>query len=409
MWLLYKNQGGLGLIAYALALPFATALTMIFLSKRIGVSAGVAFFVGAICVAAMSRGLSIRPQLFSYLLLPFSIAVSLSRLSQLQKTLCFSAIIAFWVNCHGGFIAALGFGMLHFGFAFLRDPNRSVPLLAAPIVLIFSTFINPWGPNLFEYLVAEISYPHPITEWLPIKVFALDHLPFFLISLLALASFSVSKRNNLLHVWLSAVVFIFLSFKSQRHVPVAVIFSWIPIALLTQSLLTSVRTRLSVVTFILLGVGMIVISSVQILTISNRSLSSLELSHDDYPVGASTFLSKSRCEMNIATPLGWGAFVLFEANHRSLFKAKVSLDGRFLMMYPGEVVRLNEGFFSLEPGAEKLLSEFDTNVVLAPQGLRLPALEKADGDAPTWTRVYFDRTSELWARSDILSCFPANG
>src|SRR5262249_18608609 len=67
----------------------------------------------------------------------------------------------------------------------------------------------------------------------------------------------------------------------------------------------------------------------------------------DYPVGALRFLRERGTRGNLALPLDWGSYALWQVAPA----VRVSLDGRFATVYPPAVVEDNFAFFRGDGGA----------------------------------------------------------
>jgi hypothetical protein len=187
-----------------------------------------------------------------------------------------------------------------------------------------------------------------------------------------------------------------MALRHQRHTPLFALCAAAPLAdqLERASLWLQRRAaiRLTAVPTALLTAALLVLAATQL------SLLFLRLSADrfqivyeaaEYPVGAVRFLQVARLRGNLALPIDWGAYVLW---HTSPAIA-VSLDGRFATVYPPRVVDDNFAFFRGGEGANRLLDEYPTGLVLAPAGSAVPVRGR-----PGWRLRYRDDVAELFQR-----------
>jgi len=113
----------------------------------------------------------------------------------------------------------------------------------------------------------------------------------------------------------------------------------------------------------------------------------------DYPVGAVRFLERAGISGNLALPLDWGGYVLWHCSP----KIRVSIDGRFVTVYPQSAIAATFDYFGSGPkgAATRLIDAYPTSLVLAPAGKSHPVRRRSG-----WRVVYRDRVAELFARGE---------
>ncbi len=129
-----------------------------------------------------------------------------------------------------------------------------------------------------------------------------------------------------------------------------------------------------------------------VLLVSHLTQTKLRLWYeaDEYPVGAVHYLRRQNVRGNIALPLDWGGYVLWHTAPN----VKVSLDGRFITIYPPGVIQANfDLFFGNGTEALRMLDEYPSTLILAPAGRANPAWRMSN-----WQRVYADEVAEIFQR-----------
>jgi hypothetical protein len=293
-------------------------------------------------VVAMGKGWGLRPQLFSYTFLPILFLIISS--NKAWHALTISLLFSLWANLHGAFV--VGIGVL--GLNVLLTYPRYRAFLRAVLFLLggfIGTLMTPYGFSLYSYIFAEIFIDHPITEWLPLNLFSLEHLPILITFLLLLGSIrsTWNTRDTLLRgSLLSAILFFLLALKSQRHTPIFMLFALLPIGLsLTpfSNFLKSASRHLIVIIIVF----QISLSIFRGLLLINDVKWPLKITYStkDYPAYIVKTLkeiaSYAKRPLNLSLPLEWGGYILY---HNSP-DIKVSLDGRFATLYNSKVIKAN--------------------------------------------------------------------
>jgi len=173
----------------------------------------------------------IRCQVFTYMFFTLWLYV-LEKIRRGENKLIwmFPATMLFWANMHGGFLAGIGVVIIYaFGELFNRkDFLKYFGILA---LIIPVTFINPYGFDLWNYIIEAAVMPRPyIGEWTsislkgPVHIFAgfkIHILTGFM--LIVLLTFIVSIKLLLQKEkpdWtkiILVIVLLYLGIKHQRH------------------------------------------------------------------------------------------------------------------------------------------------------------------------------------------------
>ena len=112
-----------------------------------------------------------RPQMWTLLCLLILVSL-LQRPATIQRLLLLAALFVAWINLHGGAILGLGVAGVWSGVAAVlswRD-SRSIPWfwILTPVVAALVTVINPYGIDLWRFLLETVRPSRDIVEWQPL-------------------------------------------------------------------------------------------------------------------------------------------------------------------------------------------------------------------------------------------------
>jgi hypothetical protein len=377
----FDNAGSAALWIGKVALSVATVWLLWRSIVRISNTAWLRSAVIVLTVATLARGFPMRPQIVTYLLVAALLYwldtlsdPSRSRLSP-STVAAVAALCLVWANAHGAFVVGIGILVL-----WAASPpwtaNRWRWLL--PLAGVAAACINPYGPYLYTYVLGELSFPHPLTEWQPVQLSDPAQRPFVV---LFFATLSTVPFTRLLRraPWRGALLVItaYMAFRHQRHVPLFALCAAAPLADQFNNASRWLRLGLSEAAQRTLALALLILAAVQLFTFGQRLIGQcgrIVFAAAEYPVGALRFAAREGLRGNLALPLDWGGYTLWHGSPA----IKVSLDGRFATVYPRSVVGTNFDYFANITGAEgtRLLDAHPTTHVLAPTGQRLPRQEQ---------------------------------
>ena len=436
--LLYGLAGAPGLVALKTAIGLVI-LTAILAAARMLVRAdGVRahpLLIAAVLVvacAALARGASFRPQLFTMAGLAVEWLLLLRADARLWKNgggrvgwelALVPLLVLLWTNLHGGFVVGVA---LHGAFVIgvlaraaaarvWSEPVPSAPALAAVAVsglaTLAATVVNPYGIGLHWYLATTIDDHARITEWMPLPILSTSHLPFELLAVATVVCavpwiVGRSPRSARLD-WRLAFVVVTLvaAIRHQRH---SVLFAIVATSVLIPAA-EHVRRRLlarfprlaprrPVVAAI--AVGVVVVVGIQLTTVAARYAQSgfaIRYEREEFPADAVAFLRTQGVRGNMAVQFEWGAYTLFHMGAA----ARVFIDGRYEAAYPAQVIDDYFAFYEAGPGWARVLDAYPTEVVmLEPSAAVIPLLDAR----PDLARVYADPTAVVYLRRT-----PSNG
>lgn len=394
----YGWAGTAGLLVSKFALAATTFLLLFAEVRRCTDSPHLRGAVGLLAIAVLARGMAPRPQVFTYCFIALTLLL-LGQYSRGRRTALwwFPGIFLLWVNLHGGFVLGLAILGLFAGTDLLvRGKGSFTPWLAF-LASALATAINPYGVQLFSYIINELKRPHPIGEWQPA---AMEPAQFaFWAMFMLLCATLVYRRDWRRNGWqtvLAAGIGL-LALRHQRHTPVFALCAAAPLA----SQLTAALRRigpllpfaLSVASRRMIGAAMVVLALLQLGLAGKRHHESgwrMVYDPSEYPVRAVRALHAAGARGNLAVPLDWGEYVLWFLAP----EIKVSLDGRFATVFPERVVEDNFNFFAGAPGWRRLIDAYPTQAALVPAGAPCPIRT-----LPDWRLAYRDRWAEVYVRS----------
>ncbi|HEY7832091.1 MAG TPA: hypothetical protein VIG30_00885, partial [Ktedonobacterales bacterium] len=161
----WRVAGLNGVVALAALLIAVTAAGLLAAVRARGVPLLLALPLALVAIALTSIAWEARPHLFS-----FALTLWWSewlwrywRDGRRWRLWCFPAVMALWVNLHGGFLA----GLILLGTAvavawlFPRAHGRAEPraLALTWLACVVATFANPWGATWIGYYAAFFSDP----------------------------------------------------------------------------------------------------------------------------------------------------------------------------------------------------------------------------------------------------------
>lgn len=309
-----------------------------------------------------------------------------------------------WANLHAGFLLgllALWLFWLGRTLSLWRQPKEGKILatLAASIIATVTTFINPYGPFLWQTILkdaASLEIRRGIVEWAS-PDFHTD-LGFFFI-LFALFSTIIIvralKKLSPAEILLFSV-FLLLSFSAIRHIP---LFTLITIPLLAK---TTTKLKTPYLPSFYRFWGWLTLFGVSLYTLYTfaaglyrNDWAPFELKGiGGYPESAVQFLQKNPPAGNVLNAYGWGGYLLWR-----LPKIKTFIDGRMCGWRQGDKESLFKKYdraVSLKPGWQEVLEEYKISWVLLNKELPLTQALILDSQ---WEKVYEDGLATILRRT----------
>jgi len=383
---------------------------------------GLAWAVGALAVVEISYGFAARPQIFTALGLAIELAL-LQRIvrGKIAWAAALPVLCALWVNTHGGVLAGLAIMLataaastvqrLWPRWSFLAEKlpveevaARSVATLwISCFVCAAALLVNPYGWELIRWTVSGVVWLHERTElaeWHPTAP-SLDHACLFVLVLLALISFTLSRRPRALWEIVTCAGLALFALRSVRHSPLFAIaaLAFVPphladVLLRFRGQFSGLpelfqRRQAQLVMAVLLS--MLTIGEVAATFLRHKEHPlTMEVPRSQYPLGAINFMRAHGVEGNLLVFFDWGEQCLWE-----LPQCAPSIDGRWETCYPRDLIPEHWKFYNGEPVDKKILDISKADVALLPVNLAgAAALSSKYG----WQAVYFDSLAVVLVR-----------
>jgi len=216
--------------AFLGALTVALLLRLSYLAGAAAKEAAALTLVGFLALYPFSTA---RPQIFSFsLFMCVEGALLAVHAGRLYWLAALPALMAVWVNLHGGWvmglglIGAFGMGWLREGLIGQRTLRSLRPHALWGIAVLLATLLNPQGFRVYEYLIvmgtSSISQQF-VSEWQPPSLGQTFTWPFW--GLLLIGGLLLARRHP--RRWdlptLVALCFVALALRYLRMIPFAVI------------------------------------------------------------------------------------------------------------------------------------------------------------------------------------------
>lgn len=354
----------------------------------------------------------VRSQIFTFLFFILWIYV-LERVRRGENRLLWilPATMLLWVNLHGGFAAGLGLILIYALGEFFNKKNPAKYLITFAVTLLV-TLINPYGINLWYYLIqATMLERIGFQEWQPIDLInGPVHIikgirihvlagPIILavLSVISFARLAILKiKPDFVKILLIIITF-YLGWKHQRHI--------IFFTLAASSLLYPEYARLfqsfgemftsnfykGLLKLSGLIKNVIIYAFIIWIIFFILPLYSAELSvfPNFYPVGSFEFIKQNKLSGNLGITYNWGSYALWKLYPQ----CKVLMDGRYEELYPNETYLTVLNFSEhVNNNWARFLNISHTDIIIAPKKAYL----RSDLDnLANWQIVYEDGVSYL--------------
>ena len=213
---------GLAGVAWLSGLLSLTLAASLYVGARRSTTMLAASILTAMAIFASTPGISMRPQMVSYILVAVTTILWVRAAERRTAPWVLVPLTWLWAMCHGmwpvgiavGVVAALGIWMQQ------RTRRAALPFFGVPVASAVAAALTPVGPALYPAVLLVASRRGHFTEWAP-PDFTQPHtialLVLFLIAFTALARSEVRDWFDILMLGLSLVAMVY----SNRTVPAA--------------------------------------------------------------------------------------------------------------------------------------------------------------------------------------------
>lgn len=213
---------GLAGVAWLSGLQLCSLALVLYLMGRRWADPVVVAPLVAVALIATSPGLSMRPQVLSYLLVALSAGIWLRARESGRAPWLLVPITWVWAMCHGMWPIGIVIGLVAVvGLALDRcEPRRLLHLLAVPVASAAVAAVTPVGPALYPAVLLVNSRASYFTEWAPPHFTAPNCLALLLLLGVTLVALLRQERTS----WFDIAVLTLaggLAVYSSRTVPVS--------------------------------------------------------------------------------------------------------------------------------------------------------------------------------------------
>lgn len=282
-------------------------------------------------------------------------------------------LFAVWVNCHGGWIVGLGtLGMWAVG-SVLRRPDERWRWLALVAASVIATLLNPYGWNLWFFMIRTVHMTRKIAEWEP-----LWHSPWInwvpWLGGVGVIGWGLSRARSVTSLLEPAPVVLtlaMLAFAAARVMRVESLFVVATLVLPARWaaarwpsrrapwIQDSAELRTAAL------VGMVAASGLSV-AIARRTTSCLTVQGDWAPDTASARALESAEPGRLVTYFDWGQFAIWHFGPR----LKVSMDGRRETVYSDARLTEHDAIVAGRPEGLRALAGWDAEYVWLPASSR---------------------------------------
>ncbi len=363
-------------------------------------------------VLVLRAGISFRVHLFSMVFLLILLNAIYFSLKEegLPRTAGVSLLFLIWANCHGAFVLGLLVWLIYVGEHLIKRGLLSgiKGVILPGLLPALATLVNPYGAGLWGYIIRELSNPISsayITEWRHFS-FAPRELAFFLVCGMCWALLFMSGRKKRLAETVLLVIATLMGFTSVRHTPLFVILC-LP---LMTTLVDGAMLRLYAFSkqgkplsgpLMVIPAGLFCGLAALFVFMGIPHTWRIDVEEDSLPIQLVHFMETNGMKGNLFLPLHWGGYALFHLYP----EVRVSIDGRWGMVYPHEVMADAMAFaYEGENGQWKtLLNKYRADFALVETGNRASSEMAAD---PEWAIVVSYPEGSLLVKKKWLGALP---
>jgi len=318
-------------------------------------------------------------------------------------TMLYVLTMIVWANLHGGFVVGLGWllAITAIEAFYQRDWKKWAIRLG---LCSLATLINPFGVQLWLTTGrALVTTRHGFPEWAPVSwtsdptlYVGYKLLFLFVVVALAIQFFRRGWRRLDRPAVILIVAFMLLALTSARHTSLfAIVAGALLPGIFPLKWPYDLRHR-PLRRLVVLGVnyGVIIMplfAGLRILPVGGGL-------HLDYPsiscpVGAVEFLQRQDIRGRLLVPFNYGSYALWELRG----KMRVSMDGRYDLVYAPPTYRRVDHFFSAQVDWQSLLANPAPAAILVSRSADVYAKLSRE---PAWREAYQDATNVVFLPRD---------
>lgn len=313
-------------------------------------------------------------------------------------TLFYVLTMIVWANLHGGFVIGLLWLFVVTAIEIAeRGPWEKWALRFALCAL--ATLINPFGVQLWISTVrALLTTRHGFDEWAPVSwTSGLANYPGYklllFVVLIAIAFQIIRKgwrkidRTGLVLVGF----FMVLAMTSTRHTSLFAVVAGalIPGMFPPRQKLMPSANRFRLLGSAALNSALIIIPLFTAIRVLPGAGLTLEYPSIACPISATQYLQRQHVRGNLLVPFNYGSYALWQLRGQM----RVSMDGRYDLVYRPETYQRVDDFFSARGDWPGILSSPAPSAILVPRSDRVyAALQKEPG----WNEAWHDSVNAVF-------------
>lgn len=308
------------------------------------------------------------------------------------RTVWYVLTMILWANLHGGFVTGLAWLFLITGIeAWYGGAWKKWAVRFGLCAL--ATLVNPFGIQLWISTARALTAPRRgFSEWAPVtwwpEVMAYPGYKLLLVGLIAalvVRIIRVGWKEMDRPVMMILGVFIALSLTSARHTSLfgVVAGALAPGLFPQETTLRRIRNPLNRLGYMgLFSTLLIVPLYIAFMILPGDGLS-LRYESASCPVAAVDYLKAAKITGNLLVPFNYGSYALWELRG----KMRVSMDGRYDLVYRPETYQRVDDFFLAQGNWKSLLVSPPPQAVLLSMADAVYPKLKED---PAWTEAWHD-------------------
>ncbi len=370
----------------------------------------IQFFYLLITISTMGYGFSTRPHHFTYIMYAlFLLILRKNDKKKLDIKLSIPVLGFIWANLHGAFFIGIILGLVYSLTELIRTRLKSkhaLIALAATLIFFGLTFINPYGPRLWNFIFHSGANFRPhLSEWAPfnpIKDFY-DHPDFIVLVIISAISLLVSREKKNI-TWIAILIVSFISaVLMRRNIPLFAITACFVIPEHLTNIAKEPAERLCgrIAKPVLSGIlaVLIITSTWYTLNFNKTNPLEIEVQQDKFPVQVIDFMAANNITGNALVFFDWAENCIWNLYPN----VKVFTDGRLWSAYSTDVINDYFNFLYTEGAWENALNNYPTDIVLIHTGNPVHA-EMAKKEE--WFRIFGNEIAVLFlkksAHKDII-------
>jgi hypothetical protein len=300
----------------------------------------------------------------------------------------YAATMLVWANLHGGFVIGLLWLALVAAIEFFQKGPWVIWAWRCAVCGLV-TLVNPFGWQMWAVTLRALTAPRPgFAEWAMVPWISWYFPGYKLvlaITIGALVYLAARRRDREIDYRSVALIdaFMLLSILSARN---TTLFALVAGALLPGTLPSSpraarIRTPLRRLAYMGFCSACLLVPFYAALYILPGDGLRLTYSDESAPVEAVNFLKQANVRGNLLTPFNLGSYAMWALRGRM----RVSMDGRYDLVYKPETFARVDDFFRAKPDGQSLLTDPKPDAILVPESDAIyPQLQKN----PAWREAF---------------------